>query len=78
MNKTHNSLRCVVRYVNGKGKFKVATEADILVGPIVVARRTMGGRWSQSDVLTDFRRNPFLFKKDDNGWPVAKTLKLVA
>lgn len=44
----------------------------------VVATRTAAGRWGQAEALADFKRNPFLFTKNVDGWPIAQAMKLVA
>lgn len=75
--KCHKELTAVVVYREGK-KHKVVTDIQIRIGPVVIATRTAAGRWSQADALTDFKRNPFLFTKNVDGWPIAQAMKLVA
>jgi hypothetical protein len=77
MMKCYNKLECVVRYSAGKGRCKTATEIAIFIGPLLVAIKTMGGRYTPEQGLAEFQRNPKPFAKL-GGFEMAKELKLVA
>jgi hypothetical protein len=78
----YNTLTAVVRTVpaSGRGwgsKVKVGTEMVIKLGPLVVARKTSGGDYSQKKALAEFQRLPGQWEKGD-GFEPARALKLVA
>ncbi len=77
MKKLNTTLVAVVVFTPAKGKVKCVTHITITMAGIKVATATKGGRYSQDDALTEFRRNPNSFTKLE-GWETAKGLKLVA
>jgi hypothetical protein len=72
-----NTLSAVVRYVDGTGKFSVATSITIMLGTLAIATHTLGGKYSQKQALTEFKRNPQNFTRQE-GYSIAKSLKLAA
>ena len=78
MMKCYNKLDCVVRSQPVKsGKVKEATEIAIFLGPLLVASKVCGGRYTSEQGLAEFCRNPSSFKYEA-GMEAAKGLKLVA
>ena len=72
-----NALTATVNYIPGTGRCQFATEIVIMLGTVIVATRTVGGRYSQTQALDEFKRNARLFQRGD-GFDAAKQLKLVA
>lgn len=68
-------LTVTVKYIEGQGRFKVATEVKIWLGPLLIASKTLGGQYSQRQALDDFRRNHRDYTTHD-GYEAA--MKLVA
>ncbi len=76
--KCHNTLECVVRPQLAKGgKCREATEIAIFIGPVLVATKVCGGRYTAEQGLAEFRRNPKSFTKAQ-GYEMAVALKLAA
>lgn len=44
------------------GKVRFVTEVEISLGPVLIATATLGGRYSQTQALNEFRRNPANFE----------------
>jgi hypothetical protein len=73
-----SSLVAVVSYLPGKGRLKHATQITIKASGVhvsedgnqdVVAQKTVGGRYSQTDALKEFTRNSKSFVKGE-AWPI--------
>lgn len=65
MMKCYNKLDCVVRPQTPKtGKVKEATEIAIFIGPMLIASKVIGGRYTAEQGLTEFKRNPKSFKQE--------------
>lgn len=71
-------LVAVVSYLPGKGRTKFATQITIKAAGLpvsedgnedIVAQKTLGGRYSQTQALTEFRRNTKAFVKGE-AWPI--------
>ena len=78
MMKCYNVLDCVVRSQPAKGnKMREASEIAIFLGPLLVATKVMGGRYSVQQGLAEFKRNPKSFTAQA-GMEAAMGLKLVA
>jgi hypothetical protein len=76
--KCYNKLDCVVRSQPAKGnRFREATEIAIFIGPLLVATKVMGGRYTQEQGLVEFKHNPKSFTHAA-GYEAAKGLRLVA
>lgn len=60
----------------GKAKCPVATRIVIKMGDQFVAYGQLGGKYSQSQALSEFRRNPARFKPQ-GGYESAKAVGLV-
>lgn len=61
---TKLTISAVVTYRVEKRNFakpKTLTEVSIKAGAEVVAKRTMPGKWSQTQAMTEFRRFPTRF-----------------
>lgn len=60
----HNTLTVEVRYMPGtSAKVRIATEIIVKLGPITIASKVCGGRYSQRTAMVEFQRNPQSFKK---------------
>jgi hypothetical protein len=78
MMKCYNKLDCVVReQAPTSNKVKTATEIAIFIGPVLVATKVIGGRYTAEQGLAEFRRNPKTFKQHA-GYETATALRLVA
>lgn len=62
MKKIEAVLSAVVVYKPSSGKCRWVTEITIKLGGLIdVAKATKGGKYSQADALTEYRRNPKSF-----------------
>lgn len=65
MMKVFNKLECVVRFTAPKSsKVKVATELAIFIGPMLIATKVVGGRYTAEQGLQEFKRLPKTFKQE--------------
>lgn len=76
--KIDSTLSAVVAYSEGKGRCTTVTTITIMLGSLIpVARKTLGGHYSQEQGMAEFRRNPKSFQRLE-GYITAQELRLVA
>jgi hypothetical protein len=76
MTKLATNLTAVVTYERTEGKLKFITHIAIKVGNLTAATATLGGRYSQNQAVTEFRKNQSRFKLAP--WFTPAYLKLAA
>lgn len=72
----HNTLVVTVAPTVATGNLRDASRIEVKLGGLLVAYRTAGGRYTLTDAVSDWQRNPWLY---DRGvaWEGASAIGLV-
>lgn len=72
----HNTLTVTVAPTVATGNLRDASRIEVKLGDLLVAYRNAGGRYTLSDAVADWKRNPWLYRRGV-AWEGAEGLGLV-